>query len=78
MSERSREEDLRTLLAEVSGQDARRIGSDDDLVNELGLDSLAGLRLLAAVEKRFGIRFPDDHLAEIRTLKQLLDLIEAQ
>ena len=78
MSERSREKDLRTLLAEVSGQDAWRVGSDDDLVYELGLDSLAGLRMLAAVEKRFGIRFPDEHLGEIRTLKQLLDLIESQ
>ncbi len=76
MSERSREKDLRTLLAEVSGPDAWRVGSDDDLMSELGLDSLAGLRLLAAVEKRFGIRFPDDRLGEIRTVRQLLDLIE--
>ncbi len=78
MSEPSREKDLRTLLAEVSGQDTSIVGPDDDLTHTLGLDSLAGLRLLAAVEKRFGVRFPDDRLGEIRTLKQLLELIESQ
>jgi acyl carrier protein len=70
-----REQTLRTLLSEVSRQDASRAGLDDDLVRELGLDSLAALRVLAAVEKRFGIRFPDERLAEFRTLRQLLDFI---
>ena len=44
-------------------------------MRELGLDSLAALRLLAAVEKRFGVRFPDERLAEFRTLRKLLDFI---
>ena len=35
----------------------------------------AALRLLAAVEKRFGVRFPDDRLGEFRTLRQLRDYI---
>ncbi len=78
MTERSREKDLRMLLVEMSGQDTSRVGPDDDLVHKLGLDSLARLRLLAAVEKRFGVRFSDDRLGEIRTLNQLLDLIESQ
>lgn len=76
MTEPSREKELRTLLAEMSGQGTSRVGPDDNLEYELGLDSLAKLRLLAAVEKRFSVRFPDDRLGEIRTLKQLLDLIE--
>ena len=70
-----REQRLRDLLAEVSHRDLGRTGLDDDLVRELGLDSLAALRLLAAVEKRFGVRFPDERLAEFRTLQQLLDFI---
>lgn len=78
MNEGSPRTRLRMLLAEVSGKDAWRVGIDDDLVYELGLDSLAALRLLAGVEKRFGIRFPDDHLGDIRTLQQLLDFIESQ
>ena len=76
MCEPSTEHDVRALLAEVVGREAWRVGVTDDRECEFGLDSLAGLCLLAAVEKRFGIRFPDDRLGECRTLKHLLGFIE--
>jgi acyl carrier protein len=72
------EQRLRAVLGEVSKQDVSRTGLNDDLVLELGLDSLAALRMLAAVEKRFGVRFPDDRLGEFRTLRQLHDFIAQQ
>jgi acyl carrier protein len=75
MSEPEIEQRLRTVLAEVSHKDLSGTGPDDDLVRVLGLDSLAALRLLAAVEKRFGVRFPDNRLGEFRTLRQLCDFI---
>jgi acyl carrier protein len=75
MSEANPEQALRALLSEVSRKDLSRTGLDDDLIRELGLDSLAALRLLAAVEKRFGVRFPDERLAEFRTLRSLLEFI---
>ena len=78
MSDQDLEQRLRAVLGEVSKKDLGCIGVDDDLVRELGLDSLAALRLLAAVEKRFGVRFPDDRLTEFRTLRQLCDFIGHQ
>ena len=70
----SREAELREILAAQAGLDAD-VGLDDDLVRELALDSLAALRILAAVEKRFDIRFPDDRLGELRTLRHILDFV---
>jgi len=75
MPEPNREEELRHMLSDISGRDASSIGVESDLVDELGLDSLAGLRILAGVEKRFNVRFPDHRLGEFRTLQQLLDFI---
>jgi acyl carrier protein len=66
---------LRTLLSEISGKDLSGISLDTDLVRTLDLDSLAALRLLATVEKRFQARFPDDRLAEFRTLRHLLVVV---
>ncbi len=76
MRQRGREEELRAVLTEMSRRDVSGIGIEDDLVRTFGLDSLAGLALLAAVEKRFDVRFPDDRLGEFRTLRQLLEVIE--
>jgi acyl carrier protein len=75
MMAESDEEKLRVLLAEVAGQGVSAVNADEDLVEALGLDSLAGLRLLAMVEKRFGVRFADDRLGNYRTIRQLLDFI---
>jgi acyl carrier protein len=77
MKEAELENRLRAVLGEVSRRDLESLGLDVDLVRELGLDSLAALRLLAAVEKRFDTRFPDDRLSEFRTLRQLRDFIAA-
>jgi len=75
MSDPNVEQRLRSVLSEVSRQDVARTGLDDDLVRELGLDSLAALRLLAAVEKRFDVHFPDERLEEFRTLRIVRDFI---
>jgi len=72
------EGEVRRLLSDVSGRDASTLDAGSDLVDELGLDSLAGLRVLAAVEKQFGVRFPDARLGEFRTLQHLLDFITAE
>ncbi len=71
----SREAELREIIARQSRLDADGVGLDDDLVRELGFDSLAALRVLAAAEKRFDVRFPDERLGELRTLRQVLDLL---
>jgi acyl carrier protein len=78
VSDTDLEQRLRNVLGEVSRHDLQVTGLDEDLVRELGLESLAALRLLAAVEKRFDVRFPDDRLAEFRTLRQLREFIAAQ
>ena len=75
MSEDDLEQRLRSVIGEVSRRDLTSAGLDEDLVRQLGLDSLAALRLLAAVEKRFDTRFPDGRLGEFRTLRQLRDFI---
>ncbi len=72
------EQELRGLLAETSQLDVSELGVEADLVRELGLDSLAGLRVLAAVEKRFDVRFPDEKLGDFRTMRRILDFIVAR
>lgn len=70
-------DELRILLAEVVEKDVADIQPEDDLVENLGIDSLTGLRYLAVIEKRFDLRFPDHQLAEIRTLAVVRDYILA-
>ena len=68
---------VRQLLGELSKRDVSALGGDDDLVEQLGLDSLQGLSFLAAVEKRFQVRFPDERLAALRSVRALVEGIES-
>lgn len=70
------ESGVRDCIAQSRSSDAASLAPDDDLVEKLGLDSLQGLEVLARLEKRFGIRFPDTRLAELRTIRALVAAIE--
>jgi acyl carrier protein len=70
------EQDVRRLVAEVTRQDTRTLGADDDLVEALGVDSLQGLQILARVEKHFDVRLPDDELIGLRTVGRIAALVE--
>jgi acyl carrier protein len=66
---------IRAIVAEASRRDLDSIGPNDDLVEQLGLDSLGALHILAALEKKLGVRFPDERLSELRTLRSLEEAV---
>lgn len=66
---------VRAIVAEISRQDLSSIGPDADLVEVLSVDSLQGLQILAAVEKRFGIRLADEELIKMRTIAAIVDAV---
>jgi len=76
MDSKTMERVLRQLLADRLRQEVPALDLDTDLVRELGLDSLARLQLLAAVEVRCGVRIPDRQLAGLHTLRQVISVIE--
>jgi acyl carrier protein len=69
------EAQVREIIATVAKQDLSAIGRDADLVEALGVDSLQGLQVLAAVEKRFRIRLPDEELVRMRTIGIIADTV---
>jgi len=71
MSRARLESELRELIARTTGKDISRAGWDTDLVALLGLDSLASLSLLAAIERHFDFRFADEKLSLLRTLSTI-------
>ena len=75
---KSIEHDVRRIIYAIARQDVTGVGRDDDLVGVLGVDSLQGLQILAGVEKRFGIRLPDEELIHLRTIGRIADAVRRQ
>jgi acyl carrier protein len=70
------EAEVRALITDVARVDGSAIGPDEDLVERLGIDSLQGLQMLAAVEKRFALRLPDEDLVRLHTIGRIADVVE--
>jgi acyl carrier protein len=58
-------EQLRTLVAEIAEKDAIPDGAT---FKELGIDSMMGVEIVAAIERQYQIKIEDDELAGFKDL----------
>lgn len=63
------------IVAEVADVPVHEV-SPDALLSDLDIDSLRGLRIVAAVEKRWGIVVPEDAIGRIRSMRDIFALVE--
>lgn len=66
------ESDMRNLVAEIIEKAPSEIKSDDRLVEDLGVDSMMALEILAGIEKKYKITIPEEKLAEFITLGSII------
>jgi len=69
--------DVRSQVIEIitTKCNIEQIDDNDDLVS-LGLDSLDIVEAVLEIEDTFNVEFSSEEIAEIKTLKQLLELID--
>jgi acyl carrier protein len=46
-----------------------------DLFEDLGLDSLLALEIVAGLERKYRIQVPEERIVEVRTLAQAVELV---
>lgn len=52
--------------------------SEATQISELGIDSLGMLEIIGSLERELAIRIPDEALAGIQTVKDLLNAVESR
>jgi acyl carrier protein len=65
--------ELRTLIAEIAEKDEI---PDDKHFKELGIDSMMGVEIVAAIERQYKIKIEDAELTEVSTLNKSYDLVK--
>jgi len=71
-------DDLRRVLVECAGEaDGEALTADrqDRDFEEFGYDSLALMETAARIEAEYGVRVPEERMAELRTPREVLDLV---
>ena len=75
MSHESLKEELRAMICEIAEVDSI---PDDKHFKDLGIDSMMGVEIVAAIERQYKIKIEDSELQEVSTLNKSFDLVKGK
>jgi len=68
------ENELRSIVAEVTETEPERITLEAKFIEDLGMDSMMALEILASIEKKYNLKIPEEYLGKISTLSGLIEI----
>ena len=68
------EKEIRALVAEILEIDEEKITPNARFVEELGMDSMMALEILASVEKKYKIKIPEEYLTKVTSLDNMIEI----
>ena len=72
MSNANLKEDLRALVSEISEVDTI---PDDATFKDLGIDSMMGVEIVAAIERQYHVKIEDSEMQQLTSLAAAYDLV---
>ena len=69
-------EKVRAMLAKQLNLPVEKISLESDIIKDLGADSLDVVELLISLEDNYGISIPEEDIAGVKTVKDIVDMIE--
>jgi len=69
------EQDIITIIADVSGFDAEEITPEKNFFKDLEVDSIKAIEITVAIEKKFKISVRDEDVPKITTVKEAVALV---
>ena len=69
-------QEIRALVAKVIKIPEEKIDLKANLFTDLGVDSLLGVEIFAALDQKYHIDIPENKLREIQTLEDIIHLVK--
>lgn len=69
-------EKVKELVAEQLGIAKDTVNVESNIIEDLGADSLDVIEMLMTLEEEFGVAIPDDKINQIKTVGQIIEMIE--
>ena len=69
---------IKSIVVDQLGVDESQVTEDASFVDDLGADSLDTVELIMAFEEEFDIEIPDEDAQKIKTVKDVIDYINAK
>lgn len=66
---------IRQIIADELQQPCSEVRSGTSLRKDLGMDSVAAINIVFAIEDTFGVHVPESELEEVDDMDQIVDLV---
>ena len=67
--------EIKALVSKVIKIPQEKIDLNANLFTDLGVDSLLGVEILAALDKKYGLDIPENKLKDIKSLNDIIGLV---
>ena len=68
-------DEVKDILIRQLAVKPEMIKPESKLIDDLGADSLDAMEIVTALEEQFGIAIPDEEATEIKTVGEIIDLV---
>jgi acyl carrier protein len=68
--------EIKKLVAEIAEKSPDEIKDDARFAEDLGIDSMMALEIVAMIEKKYKVIIPEAEIPNIRSLQNVYDLVE--
>lgn len=68
---------VKDMLVDKLGISAEKITLESEIVKDLGADSLDLVEMLLSMEEEFGITISDEQTENIKTVKDIVDIVDS-
>lgn len=69
------EEELKELIASVTGREIEELKSDANFWTDLAVDSIKAIEITVAIEKKYKIKVRDEQIPQITTIDQAVQVV---
>jgi len=67
--------EIKKLVADIAEKTPEEITDDAKFSEDLGIDSMMALEIVASIEKKYKVIIPEAEIPNIRSLQNIYDLI---
>ncbi|MCP4649054.1 MAG: acyl carrier protein [PVC group bacterium] len=68
--------EVRKIVAEIIETSEEELKDDAEFVEDLGVDSMMALEIVAVIEKKFKITIPEEEIPNIGSLQKIYDILK--
>ena len=70
------EDDVRNLVAGILELEPSQIDGEARLVQDLGMDSMMALEIIASIERKYKVKLPEDELQNVKTVNSIGEIVK--